>query len=534
MTETRTVGQALVQGLKQRGVRCVFGIPGVHTIELYRGLDLDGIRHITPRHEQGAGFMADGYARASGQPGVAFVITGPGLTNTLTALAQARADSVPVLTVSAVNERATLGHGLGYLHELPDQQGLMQKVVTSSEQITTAADISPVLARSFAAMTAARPGPAHIEVPLDVAAHSAPAPKPANPATPPPRPNAQTLQEATEQLQAAQRIVIVAGGGMKRGDLALRHLAETLDAPVVLTTNARGLMHGHPLCVPASPSLQPVRQLIAKADCVLALGTELGPTDYDMYGTGKMPQMRQLIRVDLCAQQLTRHPCALKLCADAADTAMALASCLGEKHTQTTAHSSGAEQANACRTAAWAALSPHYQAQVTLLNTMRDALPGAMIVGDSTQPIYAGNLYYDHDCPGGWFNAATGYGALGYAIPAAIGAAIAQPKQPVICLTGDGGAQFSLPELATAVQEQLPIRFVIWNNQGYGEIATSMRAVAAPVIGCDATPPDFAGIAQAYGIPHCRIKASTAALKEVLTDKPPENGAILIEIISEV
>lgn len=122
-SDAPTVGEALVAGLVKRGVRHVFGIPGVHTVELYRGLTNSGIRHITPRHEQGAGFMADGYARVSGQPGVAFVITGPGVTNTITPMAQARADSVPMLVISGVNESQTIGRGFGHLHELPDQHG---------------------------------------------------------------------------------------------------------------------------------------------------------------------------------------------------------------------------------------------------------------------------------------------------------------------------------------------------------------------------------------------------------------------------
>ena len=133
-----TIGEQLVVELAARGVDTVFGIPGVHTVELYRGLAGSGIRHVTPRHEQGAGFMADGYARASGRPGVAFVITGPGLTNTLTAMAQARADSVPMLVVSGVNRVASLGKGLGHLHELPDQRAMMRTVALSSERIEKA------------------------------------------------------------------------------------------------------------------------------------------------------------------------------------------------------------------------------------------------------------------------------------------------------------------------------------------------------------------------------------------------------------
>src|SRR6056297_3904530 len=117
-----TVGEALVQRLEALGVRHVFGIPGVHTVELYRGLASSKIRHITPRHEQGAGFMADGYARASGQPGVCLIITGPGMTNIATAMGQALAASIPMLVISSVNRRDTLGRGQGRLHELPSQQ----------------------------------------------------------------------------------------------------------------------------------------------------------------------------------------------------------------------------------------------------------------------------------------------------------------------------------------------------------------------------------------------------------------------------
>ena len=165
-----TLGEVLITLLEAHGVDTVFGIPGVHTVELYRGLAGSKIRHITPRHEQGAAFMADGYARASGKPGVAFVITGPGLTNAVTAMAQARADSVPMLVISGVNATPTLGKGLGYLHELPDQRGMMEKVALASTRITEAHALPDALAKAFALFTGARPGPVHIEIPIDVMA----------------------------------------------------------------------------------------------------------------------------------------------------------------------------------------------------------------------------------------------------------------------------------------------------------------------------------------------------------------------------
>ena len=190
----------------------------------------------------------------------------------------------------------------------------------------------------------------------------------------------------------------------------------------------------------------------------------------------------------------------------------------------------GADRAAQARSMAFEALSTEYQAQVRILNAMRDVAPGAILVGDSTQPIYAGNLYYDSDRPHGWFNAATGYGALGYGIPAAIGASIAEPGTRVICITGDGGAQFSLPEIMVAVDENLPITFVIWNNQGYHEIVSSMQDAGVTVVGCDPTPPDFEATAKSFGIPHQHCTADPTAVADALAATARMPGPSMIEI----
>lgn len=523
----KTIGETLVDGLKARGVDCVFGIPGVHTIEQYRGLAASGLRHVTPRHEQGAGFMADGYARVSGKPGVAFVITGPGLTNTLTPMAQARADSVPMLVVSGVNAQASLGKGMGHLHELPNQKALAETVALSSQHVAKAEELNTALNSAFEPFSIGRPGPTHIQVPLDVAGTaSVDLTEPLQYAAQPI--DAGKIEQAADILAGAKQPVILVGGGSKReADIAA--LAERLDAPVVQTANARGVTHGHPLSVPASPSLKAVRDLIEGADAVLALGTEFGPTDYDMYATGTMPVMSQLIRVDRCAQQLSRHNAQLAIQGDAACFVQSLLKLLPSLDTDR----QGAARAAQARTAALEEIGADYRAQVAILEAMREAKPNALMVGDSTQPIYAGNLYYDHDRAGGWFNAATGYGALGYGIPAAIGASIADPDAHVICIVGDGGAQFSLPEVMTAVDENLPITFVIWNNKGYCEIASSMEAVDVTVVGCDPTPPDFLATAQSFGIPHQRVADDATAVALALKAAPAQ-GPSFIEISAPV
>ncbi len=528
----KTLGEALATQLIARGVEIVFGIPGVHTIELYRGLGTSALRHVTARHEQGAGFMADGYARVSGKPGVALVITGPGLTNILTPMAQARADSVPMLVISGVNALASLGRGLGHLHELPDQQALAASVALTSQQVTGVRDLIPALDRAFAHFHHGRCGPAHVEIPVDVAGQGLTDRMLADMASPA-APVMQALadpvriEQAARLLEGAVRPVIVAGGGVRHAGALICEMAERLGAPVVQTINARGVMFGHELSVPASPSLQSVRKLIGESDLVLALGTEFGPTDYDMYATGTMARMACVIRIDTSQAQLDRHRADMALCGDGQATLRALYTAMTPAPSP---NGDGAARAARARAAAREEIGARYRSHVGILEAVRDAVPGALMVGDSLQPIYGANLYYDHDRPGGWFNAATGYGALGYGIPAAIGAALAAPAAPVICITGDGGAQFSLAEIMTAVDEALPVIFVIWNNRGYYEIAASMQDAGVSVVGCDPTPPDFAATAASFGIPFRRCNADGDAVGRVVKHMIAQGGPAMIEI----
>ncbi len=517
-----TVGMRLVEGLAERGVKVVFGIPGVHTVELYRGLAGSKLRHVTARHEQGCAFMADGYARVSGKPGVAFVITGPGLLNCLTAMGQARADSVPMLVISGVNRGDTQGLGLGMLHELPDQAAMVRPLCPT-RQINDPSEVGAVLDWAFATMATGRPGPVHVQVPTDVMPMPCPAlPAPAAlPAVVQPDPAA--LELAAARLNDAERVVILAGGGAKRAQI--RALAEVLDAPVVQTVNARGMMFAHGLSVAASPSLDAARELIAQADQVLAIGTEFGMTDYDMYMRGGFPDVSGMIRVDICPEQLARQPAALAICADAGAAAAALLPLLARKS------GDGFGRAETARMAARAeilAIDPLMPARLEMVETIRSALPGCLIVGDSTQPVYAANLFYDHDRPGGYFNSATGFGALGYGPGAAVGAALAAPGVRVVCLIGDGGLQFSPGELRTAVDERLAITFVVWNNAAYREIADAMRAANTEVIGCSPSPLVMEPFAAACDLPFMSIPQDAETLEWAL--RHPISGPRMIEM----
>ncbi|GEC33028.1 hypothetical protein EFR01_31990 [Sinorhizobium fredii] len=527
--EMKTVGEALVDLLEANGVEVVFGIPGVHTVELYRGLSASKIRHVTPRHEQGAGFMADGYARVSGKPGVALVITGPGLTNTITAMAQARQDSIPMLVISGVNRRDSLGHGRGLLHELPDQQGMMKTLALYSHTLINPADLPLVVDRAFAVLLSGRPGPVHIEIPTDVMAERIESRQTKPAAATRPRSDSETLQRAAILCAEASRPVILCGGGALTAEAEVLGLAEQIGAPVVTTVNARGMLAGHPLRVPASPSLKVVRALLRDADLVLALGTEMGQTDYDLYADGGFPMLRNLIRTDIDAAQLARGPqAALSVLSGArAATAGILGFLPGH-----TAARDGASRADATRKAALKELTPKMRAEVGIIDLIYKALPDCTIVGDSTQAIYAGNLYCDAPRQRAWFNSATGYGSLGYAPPAAVGAAVADRARPVVCLVGDGGFQFSLAEIGSAVDAGARVIFLVWNNDGYQEIESHMVDAGVTPEGVKPSAPDFLMTAGAYGVPAERL-AKIQDLPRALADAASRSGPSLVEIHQE-
>ncbi len=530
MTDT-TVGLELVRHLEALGVDVVFGIPGVHTTELYRGLATSTIRHVTPRHELDAGFMADGYARASGKPGVCLLITGPGITNAITAMAQARADSIPMLVISGINALATHGHYRGHLHELPDQSATLKTIAKHSERLIRADDIADVLARAMATMNSGRPGPVHIEIPTDLMEAPLSQPRDLPPSVAAPMPDARLIDQAAGLCAAAVAPVILAGGGAVWADDALRALAMRLDAPVVTTTNARGLLAGNALAVPASPSLPPVRALIEASDLVIAVGTQFGPTDYDAYLDGGFKAPPNMIRIDRDPEAAkTSFPATVTLCGDSAAVLDRLNAALAARPAPSST-GTGAPRAAETRRAAMAALSPKMQAMTEVLAVIRDTLPGCTIVGDSTQLVYGGNLYWEAAAPRSWFNASTGYGALGYGPPAAIGASLALPDAPVVCLVGDGGFQFCLGALGSATDEASRVIFLVWNNNGYQEIEDHMVSRGITPVGVRPSAPDFRKIADGYGIPSERIRLtdgnSQAALAPGKLDLAPLAAALI-------
>ena len=532
-----TCGEVLVKLLEGYGVEQVFGIPGVHTVELYRGLARSSINHVTPRHEQGAGFMADGYARTSGKPGVCFIITGPGMTNITTAMGQAYADSIPMLVISSVQSRDQLGGGRGKLHELPNQAALVSGVAAFSHTLMSAADLPQVLARAFAVFDSARPRPVHIEIPLDVLVEPADFLLPGRPvrgsragAAP------QAVTQMAERLAGAKRPLILAGGGALAAGAALARLAEHLQAPVALTINAKGLLPAsHPLQIGSTQSLPATRALVAEADVVLAIGTELAETDYDVTFKGGFEIPGSLLRIDIDPDQTVRNYLPeLALVADAELAAEALLVALQAQPQPVRESTWGVARVANLRKALAAGWDQPTLSQTRLLSAILERLPNAILVGDSTQPVYTGNLTLDMDQPRRWFNASTGYGTLGYALPAAMGAWLGSAEQigqraPAVCLIGDGGMQFTLPELASAVEAQVPLIVLLWNNQGYEEIKKYMVNRAIEPVGVDIHTPDFIGVARALGAAAENV-TNVAQLQAALGQAVERKGPTLIQV----
>lgn len=523
-----TCGEVLVDLLEDYGIDTVFGIPGVHTVELYRGLPNTRMRHVTPRHEQGAGFMADGYARAGGRPAACFIITGPGMTNIATALGQAYADSVPMLVISSVNETRDLGLGEGRLHELPSQRSLISGLTAFSHTLMRPEDLPNVLARAFAHFNGARPKPVHIELPLDViTANADSVTRVAAPPVAPPAPEPGEIARAAMLLQNADRLMVVLGGGARDAANAARVLIKRLGAPAVTTINGKGILAPEdPLNIGSTLPQPPVLDALKEADVVLAVGSELGETDTLLFGE-RLELKGKLIRIDIDLGQLSRNALAeVAINSDAGRALEALSEAIGEKGGGDV---SGKARAESLRKSLEALLTPVQQMHRRVMKTVDQALPDVIVVGDSTQLVYSANLFYQPQAPRSYFNSSTGYGTLGYALPAALGAKLAQPDRPVLSVIGDGGIMFSVGELSTAVELKLPVAILLWNNRGYGEIKKYMAERGIPEIGVDIYTPDLLAIAAGFG---CRIARARTLdeLGALLAETPRANGPTVIEV----
>ena len=522
---TMTCGEATIRLLSRYGVSHVFGIPGVHTLDMCRGLtggdNAGAVKHIQARNELGAGFMAEGWARATGEVGVAIVISGPGVTNAATALAQCYAESLPMLLISAEPPSETLGKGWGVLHEITEQKKVTEPITAFSATAMRPSDIPDLMARAFSHFASERPRPCHISIPIDVQAM--PVDEIWEPVPLPPRPAYQpdSISKVAQLLTHAKNPLIMVGGGAVNAAEDIRAMSECLGAIVTTSTAGKGIVpDDHPLSLSAGVVTKDGHDIIASADVVLAVGTELAETD-SFAGPLHIPG--QIIRVDLDPQKLNdQYPSCIGIVSDAAMAMAALRSALKDHKEQIS--TKNAAIVAATKAAITDKLNLSEKQHARLLTLMRGCLSDDTIISnDACQIAYTGTFAMPSRAPRSWFFPA-GYCALGNALPNAIGAKMAKPDYDVVTVVGDGGFMFTMPELMVAAEHNMPLPVIIWDNGGYKQIRDDMDDRNIPRIGVEGMRPDFELLAKAC---HCDFIAPkdadsfTTGLKRALaSDKP--------------
>ncbi|MGE5830849.1 MAG: 5-guanidino-2-oxopentanoate decarboxylase [Micromonosporaceae bacterium] len=516
-----TGGEVLVRSLAAHGVELVFGIPGTHNLEIYRHLSAAGIRHVTPRHEQGAGYAADGYARTTGRPGVAITTTGPAVLNIAAALGQAYSDSVPMLVVAPGLPRRHPQRDTGMLHEMRDQRGALAAITPFSRRVSTHAELTETVAEAFAEMASRRPRPAYLEIPLDLldeaAAVSIVEPLPVTRL----RPDPDLVTAAAARLAGAQRPGLLLGGGAKTAAEPARAVAEALGAPVLTTTNGKGVLpEDHPLAVGAALHLPAARAAVAEFDVLLAIGTEFATSDW----WDGPPAPQHLIRVDLDPGQLLVNVRPdLAIPADAAATLPAIAAALPPLAPRDGQH------AQLLRARLRAEAREQGARWLSTMDAIAAALKrDAVVCADNAMASYYGALgNLPVRVPGG-FCFPTGFGTLGYALPSALGAALGGRGRQVLALVGDGGLMFSAAELAAVAAERVALPVVVFVNGGYGEIRAQMHRAGIDPIAVDLPAPDFVGLARALGGHGVLIRHAAQLTEELHTAFRRPTATLLI------
>ncbi|MEM7564927.1 MAG: 5-guanidino-2-oxopentanoate decarboxylase [Pseudomonadota bacterium] len=526
---TRSCGEALMHLLESYGVTTVFGIPGEHTLELYRGIEKSNVKAVTPRNEQGASFMADGYARVTGEPGVCTIITGPGVTNAATGIGQAYADSIPMLIISSANDSPSLGKGWGRLHETTDLCAITRPLTAFSAMVHDPSEIPELVAQAFTVFRSQRPRPVHIAIPIDVMEMTVSENWQARPCADRPAANSEPVQRAAELLATARHSIIMVGGGAQLASDEVTQLAERLNVAVVASNAGKGIVSDrNPLSLGGGVISPAIQNYLSEADVVLAIGTELGEADSFIYD---LPVNGKVIRIDIDPARFNdAFPASIAIQGDATSACRQLLSALETMEIRTAAEDiqSQIQQVLDQQQSDFTAVEKQH---ICLLERLRKSIPDdAVIMGDIAQLVYTGTAAMPCYQPRTWFYPA-GFGTLGCALPDAIGAKLACPDKAVIALVGDGGFMFTVNELATAVEEALSIPIIIWHNHSYAMIRDGMVKRGIPQIGVNPIAPDFVKLAEAFGCPG-QIVTEAAEFEQVLEKSLRHAGPSLI-IINE-
>jgi acetolactate synthase-1/2/3 large subunit len=498
----------IVQALKDAGVDTIFGIPSIHNIGLYDVLRREpSIRHIVCRHEAGATHMADGYARAGGKLGVIVSSTGPGAGFTLSSLQEAWGSCSPVLMITTDIDAAKIGKGLGVLHELEEQGTLFRTVTKATFCVRPGDDFRATTQKAIALALSGRPGPVCIQAPNDLLAGEATTSTTAAEADAPtltPAPLPTRLDEAVALLRRAKQPVILVGTDAARANLAadLTALAEAVCAPVIVSSAAKGVLaEDHPLSFGNAARRLVVKDIVPQCDVALAIGTRMREVDAKRRGL-VLPE--QLIHVDWDERWIGKNfPATVPLVGDIRAITKELRRQLeGEPY-------SGPRQQ---RVAEWRQQDTAQRAQIQqeltemrFLDVIRTALPrDSHLVIDNTQLAYWSEYFYPSYQANGIIGA-KGSGLLGFSFPGAIGAKVARPDKPVVCIIGDGGFLYTSQELATCVRHKIGFPLIVVNDNAYGVIGYLQRTAYQAEYEARLTNPDFVAFANSFGVAATRV-----------------------------
>jgi 5-guanidino-2-oxopentanoate decarboxylase len=488
------------------GVDTVFGMAGTMTLELYRGIARAGIRHVQCRNEQGASLMADGYARASGKPGVCTIIGGPGVTNAATGIAQAYCDSQPLLVLSGASPTLTHGKGWGAIHELDDQAAVTAGFTAFSAMIRHPDELPELIARAWAVFRGGRPRPVHLSLPRDVLPLAVEAEWTPRRAPSLPMPDPAAIEEAADTLARARQPLIFVGGGAAGTRKALTEIAERIGAPVLASNAGKGILpDSHPLSLGGSILMEASQRALADADVVLLVGSEVAAGDH--FGT-QLEIQGEIVRIDIDPTELTSiYPAAVPIQGDARAAMPALSAALARRPAAAQ-RPEGEQQVRDIRARNAAGMTELEKLHARVWKILRAALPAdAIVMADATQIVYTGTAAMPMETERCWYYSGN-YCALGFALPMAIGARIGAPQRPVIAVAGDGGVMFSVNELATAAEERIALPLIVWNNDALKAIADGMDERRIPRIGVTPKSPDFVQLAESLG---CRGTRAASA-----------------------
>ena len=500
MTST-SGGEAIVNGLVAHGVDTVFGLPGAQIYGLFDAFHQAQLKVIGARHEQACGYMAFGYARSSGKPGVFSVVPGPGVLNASAALLTAFGCNEPVLCLTGQVPTQFLGKGRGHLHEMPDQLATLRTFVKWADRIEYPDNAPALVSRAFQEMLSGRRGPASLEMPWDVFTQrtQVAAVKPFDP-LPAPQPDPDRIRAAADLIAGSKAPMIFVGSGAIEAREEILELAEMIDAPVVAFRSGRGIVsNAHELGL----TMASAYKLWPKTDLMIGIGTRLElPT---MSRWPYQPAGLKCVRIDIDPVELRRWPADAGVIADArAGTADLVAAVRKVGYRKTSGRRTAIREA----TAATEQEIQRIQPQMAYLKILREVLPANAIVTDELSQVGFASWYGFPIYEPRTFVTSGYQGTLGSGFPTALGAKVANPNKPVVAISGDGGFMFGVQELATAVQFKIGVVTLVFNNNAYGNVRRDQRErFNGRVVASDLVNPDFVKLAESFGVAAARVTA---------------------------